>query len=297
VIAAVLHLKDRICAYAELTKPGITAMVMLTAFVGFALATAHETPVLSARSLLAVAGTGLVAAGASALNMFLERSNDALMERTRRRPLPAGRLAPGHSVVFGLSLSFAGWTLLAVATSLAALALSALTWALYLFAYTPLKTRTHWATYVGAVPGALPPVIGWAASGRELTLATWIPFAILFCWQIPHFLAIAWVYRDDYARGGLRVLSVIDPSGGRTVRQSLALTLALCALSLLPAALGTAGAGYLAAVMVLGAALSALAARFALRRDRRAARALFLASLPYLALVQAALLLGSRGLV
>jgi protoheme IX farnesyltransferase len=271
-------------------------MVMLTSCVGFALAGAGVASSNGARLFFAVLGTGLVASGASALNMVLERRGDEAMERTRLRALPSGRLRPREAIVFGLGLSFAGWTVLATAATLTAVALAALTWALYLFVYTPLKTRTPWATYVGAIPGALPPLIGWAASGREMTVLAWVPFGILFCWQIPHFLAIAWVYRDDYALGHLRVLPVVDPVGARTARHAFFFALALLAVSLAPAALGLAGVAYAVVVALLGASLCTFAAMFAWRRSRRSAHALFLASLPYLALVQIALVLAAAGL-
>lgn len=266
--------------YVELTKPRITGMVVLTSLLGFVMGSAG--PISAARLLAALLGTGLVAAGASALNMVLERDTDALMRRTRDRPLPAGRLRVPDAVAFGALLTLLGLAeLLWLSGRLAALvALS--TWASYLFIYTPLKRRTSLSTLVGAVPGALPPLIGWAAARQVLDPGAFVLFAILFLWQVPHFLAIAWIYRDDYALGGLPMLPVLDRDGRLTGRQAITHSLALLVVSLAPASAGLAGPAYLVGAAVLGTGLLAFALRLGVLRTVSAARALFLASIVYL---------------
>jgi protoheme IX farnesyltransferase len=274
----------------ELTKPRITAMVVLTALVGFVMASPGATS--SARLLAALVGTALVASGASALNMVLERDTDARMHRTRTRPLPAGRLRVVDAVWFGIALTALGLAeLLWLSGGLAAL-VATTTWATYLFVYTPLKRRTSLSTLVGAVPGALPPLIGWAAARQALDPGAWVLFTILFLWQVPHFLAIAWIYRDDYARGGLPMLPVLDPEGRLTSRQALAHSLALLVVSLAPATAGMAGGAYLAGAALLGLGLVAFALRLAVRRTAAAARGLFLASVAYLPALSMLLLAG-----
>jgi protoheme IX farnesyltransferase len=278
--------------YLELSKPRITLMVVLTTLVGYVLAARGAIGV--AHLAATMAGTGLVAAGASALNMLLERRTDALMLRTRMRPLPAGRLRPSEALACGLALTSVGLAALAwLASPLAAL-VALVTWGTYLFAYTPLKTRTSLSTIIGAFPGALPPVIGWAAARGALEPGAFVLFAILFLWQIPHFLAIAWIYREDYARGGLPMLPVLDPDGRITGRQAVANSLALLVVSLTPTAAGLAGDVYLVGAVVLGLAFATVAVWTAAVRTVRAARALFLASLAYLPGVCALLLLDRR---
>jgi heme o synthase len=264
----------------ELTKPRITLLVVFTALVGFVTA----TPASPWGTLLAAAlvGTGLVAAGASVINMVMERDTDALMHRTRSRPIPAGRIRPSDARWFGALLSLAGLALLAGLCNPLAAFVAFSTWASYLFVYTPLKRRTHLSTLVGAVPGALPPVIGWAAASESLDPGAFILFAILFLWQIPHFLAIAWLYREDYERGGFPLLPVIDREGRLTGRQAVLHSVALLVVSLAPVAAGLGGALYLAGALVLGIALTLSALRLAITRSRPAARALFLASVLYL---------------
>jgi protoheme IX farnesyltransferase len=273
---------------AELTKPRITMMIMLTGLVGFVMG---STGGVSAAGLVSMLlGLGLVAAGASALNMVLERRTDALMDRTRQRPLPAGRLQPAEARNFGLLLTVAGLGLLAWLSGPAAAMVALLTWLSYVFIYTPLKTRTSLSTIVGAFPGALPPVIGWAAARGSVDAGAYVLFAILFLWQIPHFLAIAWIYRDDYARGGLPMLPVVDIEGRMTGRQAVANSLALLLVSLTPSVAGMTGRLYLAGALVLGLVLTAAALRLAVRRTTPAARGLFLASIAYLATLNALLL-------
>jgi protoheme IX farnesyltransferase len=266
--------------YLELTKPRITLTVVMTSLVGFVMAT--HGPLDLGRLGLAVAGVALVAAGASALNMLLERRTDALMLRTRNRPLPAGRLRVVEALAFGLALTAAGLVVLRFGTGPAAAAVALLTWSTYLFAYTPLKTRTSLSTIVGAFPGALPPVIGWAAARGQVEPGAVVLFAILFLWQIPHFLAIAWIYRDDYARGGLPMLPVLDPAGIVTGRQAVANSLALLVVSVVPTIAGLAGRAYLVGAVVLGVAFTSIAVSSAIRRTDAAARTLFLGSVVYL---------------
>jgi protoheme IX farnesyltransferase len=274
--------------YAELTKPRITVMVMFTALVGYVMASAEAIDATGLASMLT--GTGLVAAGASVLNMVLERRTDGLMQRTRGRPLPSGRLRPVEASLFGLALTTLGFALLAWLSGTTAATVALVTWVSYLFFYTPLKTRTSLSTIVGAFPGALPPVIGWAAARGTIDPGAYLLFAMLFLWQIPHFLAIAWIYREDYARGGLPMLPVIDPEGRLTGRQAVANSMALLLVSLAPAAAGMAGRVYLIGAVVLGLLLTAAAVRTAVVRSLASARSLFLASIVYLATLDALLL-------
>ena len=278
--------------YFELAKPRITFMVMLTALVGFVMGS-PGTPALPAL-LAMLAGTGLVAGGASSLNMLLERRTDGLMRRTQNRPLPTGRLRPAEALLWGGTLTVAGMALLAWRSGTLAALVALVTWASYLFLYTPLKTRTSLSTVVGALPGALPPVIGWAAARGSLDGAAFVLFAILFLWQIPHFLAIAWIYREDYARGGLPMLPVVDPEGAVTGRQAVANSLALTLVSLAPAFAGMAGTIYLVGAIALGLMLTAAAVRAAVARTQAAARGLFLASLVYLSILCTLLLADRR---
>ena len=250
----------------ELTKPRITLMVVFTALVGFV--TAASAPPWTALLAAALVGTGLVAAGASALNQVMERDTDALMLRTRNRPIPGGRIRPVEASLFALLLTLAGLVLLAVRCGAPAALVAFSTWASYLFLYTPLKRRSHLATLVGAVPGALPPVIGWAAASGRLEPGAFILFAIMFLWQIPHFLAIAWIYRDDYERGGLKVLPVIDREGILTGRQAVLHSVALLVVSLAPVAAGLGGTLYLAGALVLGFGLTLASMRLARARAR-----------------------------
>ena len=275
--------------YLSLAKPRITLMVALTGVVGYLMA-GPVSPSAS-RFLGAFLGIALVAGGASCFNMLLERRNDALMRRTASRPLPAGRLTIGEAMLVGSGLTVTGLLLLSLlATPLSAL-VGAFTWACYVFAYTPLKTRTSLATIVGAVPGALPPVIGWAAARGSLDSGAWVLFAILFCWQIPHFLAIAWIYRDDYARGGILMLPVLDPEGRITGRQAVANSLALTLVSLLPTTAGMAGLSYFCGALLLGLMFTGVALRAALLRSPGSIRALFATSILYLAALCTLLLL------
>jgi protoheme IX farnesyltransferase len=273
-----------------LTKARVALLVLLTTAGGFLLG-ARAAGVAPDGLLLTVTllGTGLVAAGASVWNQVLERERDGRMERTRERPLAAGRLTATAGALIGVALAVAGLLVLLAASGAAAL-LGAATFTSYVFLYTPLKPRTHLATLVGAVPGALPPLIGWSAALPGLGPPAWSLFAVLFLWQVPHFLAIAWLYRDDYARGGYPFLAVTDPSGAATARRVIAYSLLLVPASLLPAAAGVSGALYVPAALGLGAVFLGLALWLALARTERAARALLLGSVAYLSFLWLALL-------
>jgi protoheme IX farnesyltransferase len=275
--------------FVELTKPRITLLVVFMSLVGFVMGSRGAVSVLALGA--AVLGTGLVAAGASAHNMVLERATDALMWRTRERPIPSGRIRPLEGALFGLVLTSVGLLELLWLVGALAAALALLTWGTYLFLYTPLKTRTSLSTVVGAFPGALPPVIGWAAARGTLDHGAFALFAILFLWQIPHFLAIAWLYREDYARAGLPMLPVLDETGRLTGRQAVANSLALLLVSLAPTAAAMTGRLYLVGALLLGALFVGVAVRAAVRRSLRDARLLFLASLAYISLLSTLLLL------
>jgi protoheme IX farnesyltransferase len=275
-------------AVLELSKPRITQLVVLTAAGGYYMAS--RGPFAPGRFAWTLLGTALVAAGTNALNQLRERDTDALMRRTRMRPLPDGRVAPSDAHLFGWLLAAAGLGVLLLLNRLAA-GLALVTLVSYLAFYTPLKRRSPVSTLVGAVPGALPPVIGWTAAHGTLSAGGWVLFALVFCWQIPHFLAIAWMFREDYRNAGLPMLPVLEPEGRQTGRLALLATVALLAVSLLPSVVGITGWRYAAAAIVLGAALLALAVRFARRRSDGAARALFYGSISYLPLVWAAMIL------
>lgn len=272
----------RAADFLELTKPRITSLVLVTAAVGYAIGGTGEFSAVAFLTFLA--GTALLCAGASALNQFYERDTDARMLRTNRRPLPAGRLRPDEALAFGLGLSAAGLVLLVFVNPLTLL-LGALSLTSYVLAYTPLKRVTSLSTVVGAVPGALPPLMGWAAARGSLGPAGWALFAILFLWQLPHFLAIGWLYRDDYARGGFPMLAVTDRDGSSTGRQAVLYATALLPVTLAAGLLAAAGKGYLWGALVLGVAFLACAVLFAWSRSTGAARRLFFASVLYLPLV------------
>jgi len=270
-----------------LTKSGITAMVALSAAAGMLLGAQGPTsPALWVHTLL---GTALVAAAASALNQVVERDADALMRRTAQRPLPAGRLQPDAAVLCAALLGAAGLLELALGANFLAAGLAAATLVGYVGVYTPLKKVSSLATVVGAIPGAVPPMIGWAAVRGSLGPGAWALFALLFFWQMPHFLSIAWIYRADYARGGFPMLSVNDEDGLRTSRQALLYCAALVPVSLLPSAIGLAGAVYFTGAIVAGVWFLAASAAFALDRSAPAAKRLMLVSVFYLPVVLAAL--------
>jgi len=275
--------RGRLADFLELTKPRVTSLVLVTTLVGFYLGSRGpmDLPLL----LNTLLGTVLVAAGTSALNQYVEREEDGRMMRTRRRPLPAGRLEPAHALVFAASVSVAGLAHLALTVNLLTAGLAALTLLSYVFVYTPLKRITSLCTIVGAIPGALPPLGGWTAAQGEIAAGGIALFAILFVWQLPHSLAIAILYRDDYARGGFRLLPVVDPHGGTTGRQIMAHCLVLLPLSLVPTMLDVTGVVYFCGALVMGLALTACAVPILLDDSARAARRMLLASVVYLPLL------------
>lgn len=269
--------------YIELTKPRVTLMVVLTTAAGFYLAgSGRFDPALFLWTLI---GTALLAGGASALNQYLERTADGRMRRTARRPIPSGRLSARSALNFGLLLIVAGTLLLAVAANGLTAFLGWLTAVVYLLLYTPLKTRTTLCTLVGAFPGAVPPLMGWAAVRGELDLTAWILFGIVFAWQFPHFLAIAWVYKEDYERGGFRMLPLVDPEGRRTATQIVLFTGLLLAISVLPPLVGLTGWLYLPGALAAGGYFLAAGLRLAGAPSRDAARGLLHASVIYLPIV------------
>ena len=266
-----------------LTKPRVVVMVLVTTLVGYDVGLTGSADYLRVLHLLI--GTLLAAGGTLVLNQYSERDIDARMDRTRARPLPAGRLQPLEALLFGVALTLLGTAYLAALVGALVALVTAATAILYLFAYTPLKQRTALCTLVGAVPGALPPVAGWAAARGDVTLGAWVLFGVLFLWQLPHTLSIARLYRDDYARAGVRVLPVIDPDGASTERQIVLACLALLAVSLLPTVIGWSGPIYLAGALALGVAFAAVGIVQALAPSARAARRVLLASLFYLPLL------------
>lgn len=271
----------RVADFVELTKPRVVTMVVLTTLFGYYLG-ATELPLDWLHLLITLVGTGLAASGTMALNQYLERDLDAQMHRTRQRPLPDGRMAPADALLFGAAITLAGIALLYVAVNPLSALVTAATSVSYLFAYTPLKARTSLCTLIGAVPGALPPLTGWAAVSGELDVAAWAIFAIMFVWQIPHSLAIAQMYRDDYARAGFRLLPVVDPDGVSTARQILTYSLALVSVGMLPTLLGLAGPIYFATSIVLGLFLLSASLRLARSAKIADARRVMFASLLYL---------------
>ena len=269
--------------YLALTKPRLNLLVVATSAAGYYLGGPARPDAVAMTQ--AVAGTALVAGGAAVLNQLYERDTDALMRRTRLRPLPDGRVSPGDARTFGLALSLAGLVLLAVRANWLSAILALATLVVYLVVYTPMKRRTSLSTLVGAVPGALPALIGWTASHGSIAVGGAALFAIVFLWQIPHFMAIAWLYREDYGKAGFPMLPVIDPEGRRAGRQAVLYAAALLPVSLMPTLAGVAGVVYFAAALVLSIVLLVLAVRFAATRRESAARALFFGSIIYLPLV------------
>lgn len=270
------HLRD----LAALTKPRLNVLVVATSGAGYYLGAPDRVEWLPMAG--AIAGTALVAGGAAVLNQVYECRTDALMRRTRFRPLPDGRVAPAEATLFGVILSGVGLGLLVARANPLTALLAAATLGIYLIAYTPMKRHSRWATLVGAVCGALPPLIGWTASHGSVSPGGGALFAIVFLWQIPHFMAIAWMCRDDYRTAGFPMLPAIEPDGRRTGRLAVGYTLALLPVSLAPSLVGVSGSVYAAVALVLGCALLWLAVRFAVARDDASARRLFFASLIYL---------------
>ena len=249
VRTADLTLASRANAYVALTKPDVSFLVLITTAAGYYMGV--RGPVSWPHMSHVIFATLLIAAGTAALNHYAERESDRYMRRTASRPLPSGVLQPSRALAFGVALAIAGAVDLYLAAGLLASALGVLTCLSYLLAYTPLKKRTVWATFVGAFPGAVPPLIGWAAATGSLDRGAWLLFGILFLWQFPHFYAISWMYREDYARAGILMLPVVDPEGTRTFRQIILYAAALVGVSLLPAVLGLAGVVYFFGALVV----------------------------------------------
>ena len=273
----------------DLVKARLTLLVLLTTAVGFYIGA--EGPINWSLLLQTVLGTAAAAAGAAALNQWWEHRLDALMQRTQSRPVPAGRMRPAEALGIGSALSILGVTYLAFVCNALSAALAAITIIVYIFAYTPLKLVSTFNTALGAVPGALPPMIGWAAARGTLNAGAWMLFAILFLWQLPHFFAIAWMYRDDYARAGFQMISTDDRTGERSASQSVFFCMLLFFIAGLPAYLGIATVFYLLAEWILGGVFVAMAMRFLKTRERSDARRLFLTSIIYLPLLLGALVL------
>ncbi len=273
----------RLADFFIVAKPGVSIMVVLSALAGYVMAAGRV--IEPGHLLLTLLGTALAAGGAAALNQVVEYQLDAKMKRTMFRPVAVGRLSPDLGLAAGVILTCLGLATLVLQGDLLAGVVCAATTASYVFVYTPLKTRTSLCTVIGAVPGALPPLIGWAAAQHALPAPAWVLFSILFFWQIPHFLAIAWKYREDYARGGFLMLPVIEPGGGSTGRQAVVYAAGLLVASLMPLPMGMAGPVYFVGAFLAGALFFAAAVRFAILRTDRSARSLFLGSLAYLPVV------------
>jgi heme o synthase len=273
----------RLAVWADLFKARLTTLVLLTTAAGFYAGTVGSLDF--GRLAHTLLGTALLAAGAAALNQLQERDHDARMLRTRHRPLPSGRLSPPTALLVGVACAVTGLGWLGAAVNPLTAALGAATLGIYLLVYTPLKRVTALNTLVGAVPGALPPLMGWTAARGSIDPGGWSLFAILACWQLPHFLAIAWLYREDYARAGFVMLPLLDTGGRRTSRRALGHALILLAVSLIPFGLHIAGPAYLVGALLLGAAFVGAAARFARHVGDDTARRLFYLSILYLPLL------------
>ena len=288
----VIQGRSRVLDYVELMKPELTFLSVLSALCGFYLGSTGELNI--AHFIHTAIGTILLGGGAGAINQYIERLYDALMKRTERRPLPSGRLFPEEALLFGVILSLAGCAELTLFINGLTGFLGALTFCTYIFLYTPLKRVTPFSTIVGAVPGALPPMIGWAAARNGISVESWALFGILFCWQIPHFLSLAWMYKKDYARAGFRMLSVDDDDGKKTTRQIVVFTVILIPATLLSSYLGLTGLTYTIAALALGGIFLAIGFLFmratylgsdAHQHVNVYARRMFFASLLYLPLL------------
>lgn len=277
--------------YLDLSKSRIVFLVVITTAAGFLAGAKSVDPLLLLHTLI---GTALVAAGTNALNQYVEREHDAKMHRTRTRPLPAGRITPRAALLFSSAIAIIGTIYLGLAVNWLTAFLGAFTLTSYIFVYTPLKRVSTICTIIGAIPGAVPPLMGWTAATNALTLGGWIVFGILFFWQLPHFMAISWMHRDDYARGGFAMLSVRDGDGTAVARQAIYYSLALLAVSVLPWWFGMTGLAYLAGALLGGALLLGLSIRFYFDRGRGNARALFMTSNLYLLTIMLLLVVNAR---
>jgi len=289
--------------YIELTKPRITWLILMSTGIGyfFGLRGAanwwdffRNIHLLSL--LNTVLGTGLIASGTAALNQWYERDADRKMRRTADRPLPSGKLTSGRALAFGIALSIAGFVELWFGVNLLCALIGLFTLASYLFLYTPMKQRTWWSTTVGAIPGAMPPIIGFAAASGTVTADGWVLGAILFLWQFPHFYSIAWMYKDDYARAGIQMLPVVEPDGRSTARQIVLYGIALIPVSLIPTMLGMSGRLYLIGALLLGLWFLYSGVRVAVERSLSRARNVLITSVLYLPLIYGLMLIDRPGL-
>ena len=276
----------RVSDYLELSKSRIVLMVLMTTAAGYAFAAPDINVVLLINTLI---GTALVAAGTNALNQYVERHLDAQMHRTKNRPLPAGHISPRAALIFSTAIAIIGTIYLGVAVNWLTAFLGAFTLTSYIFVYTPLKRISTACTLIGAIPGAIPPLMGWTAATGSLALGGWILFAVLFLWQLPHFMAISWMYREDYGRAGFAMLSVRDEEGRAVSRDAVIYSVLLLAVSVVPAFVGLAGSIYLVFSAALGAALLVAALKFHAARSGRNARFLFMSSNIYLLAIMALL--------
>jgi heme o synthase len=287
---AVPNGRSRASDFIALAKPRLNLLVVASAAVGYVMGGGDLSN--AARVIFTVGGTALVAGGASAFNQVVERDTDRLMRRTRLRPLPDGRLQTPESLVFAAVMSLCGLVLLGVGVNLLSAAVAFTTLVTYAAVYTPLKPRSSFATVIGAIPGALPPVIGWAAATGDLSRGAWVLFAIVFLWQLPHFLAIAWIYREDYARAGFPMLPVTEPDGRSTGIQATLYCAALLPVSLAPTLIGLTGTVYFAAAMTLSVLFLGLTIKFARSRAVPDARRLFFGSIVYLPILWVMMIAG-----
>ena len=265
--------------YLELSKSRIVFMVLITTATGYLFAAKHVDPLLLVNALI---GTALVAAGTNALNQYVEREHDAKMHRTRTRPLPAGRITPRAALVFSSGIAIIGTLYLGLLVNWLTAFLGAFTLTSYIFVYTPLKRMSTVCTIIGAIPGAIPPLMGWTAATNALGVGGWLAFGILFLWQLPHFMAISWMYRDDYARGGFAMLSVRDHDGAAVAREAILYSLALLAVSVMPWFLGLTGVAYLIGAALFSSIMVVMSVRFFFDRGVKRARSLFMVSNLYL---------------
>ena len=278
-----IGLGEKLAAYVELTKPRIALMLVLTSAAGFYLGTANGFDVtLFFNSMIGIA---LLASGVATLNQVWERKTDALMERTAKRPLPTQKISFTEALVFGISFCLVAEIYLAFLVNSLTAILGLTVIVGYVLLYTPLKTRTSASTAIGAIPGAMPPLMGWTASANEISLGAWALFAMLFLWQFPHFLAIAWMYKEQYAKAGILMLPVIEPEGKITARQIVIFTLLLLPVSLAPFFLGFAGLIYLVGAILLGLWFLAASIKTARAKSVAEARKLLLVSVLYLPLI------------
>ena len=275
--------------YVALTKPRITWLILMSTGVGYFFGAKGGWNLLTI--LHTIIGTGLIASGTAALNQWYEREADAKMKRTQARPLPAGRLGAGKALAFAITISAAGFAELYFGANPLAAWLGLFTLLTYLFVYTPLKQRSPHSTTIGAIPGAMPPLIGYAAASGTLTAEAWVLFAILFLWQFPHFYAIAWMYREDYERAGIRMLPVVEPDGESTARRILLYSMALIPISVIPKFLSMTGNLYLIGALALGLLFLYAGVRVSFERTRQQARRVLLASVMYLPILYGLMLL------